>query len=75
MLPLPDRDRLLDAIDALAACPVGDRRKLEARHRNARALAMLVPRRPRVCTECEVGGGLHAEGCSLAPQTANLTPV
>jgi hypothetical protein len=58
------RERLLDAIDRLAATPAGDRRRLEARRRDARALAiLLVPHTPTVCSECEVGGGHHAEGC------------
>jgi hypothetical protein len=58
------RERLLAAIDRLAETPVGDRRRREARRHDARALAiLLVPHTPTVCDECDVGGGMHAEGC------------
>ncbi|HEU5214911.1 MAG TPA: hypothetical protein VFU30_05170 [Gaiellaceae bacterium] len=69
---MSDRERLLDAIDRLAETVVGDRYRLEARRRDAKALAvLLVPAGSRAeCPECELVGGRHVEGCSLAPSLA-----
>ncbi len=65
------RSRILAAVDALeSAMSAGRAHDTRNRLRDLRALVLLLapPDVPVVCSECEVGGGRHAEGCALAPR-------
>lgn len=70
------RAQLLARLDeAETALEAGRTRIARRRLRDARALVvLLVPATPTVCPECELGAGLHVEGCSQAPLATETRP-